>query len=201
MRLSIVLDLMGLQAFKQGQITNNWQNQGPDYWLREIKDKKLFLWSSVSTILTLRDAVCCTEPQRINDRFSLILTPNPLIYFHAHSDAEMFPLCLIPYSILLPLYIVIVQYWVAVKWSRFRTANAHPMTLSKVSLDPWESACLLDTRERELFSAAWEQCFKSLWYRFTLQRIQFFTFFAVCWQQPNRLKLTRTTKTQNIYWQ
>lgn len=36
-RISSVLDQMGLQAVKQRQITDNWQRQGPDYWLRTIK--------------------------------------------------------------------------------------------------------------------------------------------------------------------
>lgn len=43
MRLCAALDLMGLQAVRQGQITNNWLKQGPDYWLRKIEDKQLFL--------------------------------------------------------------------------------------------------------------------------------------------------------------
>lgn len=34
---------MGLQAVRQGQITNNWLKQGHDYWLRKIEDKQLFL--------------------------------------------------------------------------------------------------------------------------------------------------------------
>lgn len=43
MRRRAALDLMGLQAVRQGQITNNWLKQGPDYWLRKIEDKQLFL--------------------------------------------------------------------------------------------------------------------------------------------------------------
>lgn len=37
LRLSSMLDQMRLQAVKQRQITDNWQKQGPDHWLRTIK--------------------------------------------------------------------------------------------------------------------------------------------------------------------
>lgn len=53
----------GLTSCQRG--TNNWQKQGPDYWLKEIKDKQLFLWLWLSATLTLQEAVHCAVPQRI----------------------------------------------------------------------------------------------------------------------------------------
>lgn len=56
MRLSVVLDLRGLRAAKQGQITNHWEKpKHCSYWFKQIKGKQLSAWSFHSSAFTSLD--------------------------------------------------------------------------------------------------------------------------------------------------
>lgn len=144
MRLSTVLDLMGLQAVRQGQITNNWLNQGPDYWLRKIEDKQLFLCLCLSSLPRHPhpQAYCVdyTVPLMINGRFCR----PPLLQQCLPSSSVCFVAspCFKRYTYFPPWLVADLEQ-----------PSSHPLTLEKVSPDLWASACLPDRRESRLRSA------------------------------------------------
>lgn len=128
-RLSTVLAQMGLQAVKQGQITDNWQKQGPDYWLRAIKafscDRASPLASAASPQRTVGDSApllrCCRNIS------NSCLVSSQLLLFLSFSFFKL---------------------------GGGTLTNTQPkaLTLNKVNVDL--SVCILDGMELKIFSAA-----------------------------------------------
>lgn len=123
MRLCAALDLMGLQAVRQGQITNNWLKQGPDYWLRKIEDKQLFpCLPRRSNPPGLRH----TAETLLYRWWSMGATSGPLL------QELLPPRCLCSFTAFQKMYLIFFYYFFSVcPPALLSRRDSHPLTLTK----------------------------------------------------------------------
>lgn len=122
MRLCTALDLMGLQAVRQGQITNNWLKRGPDYWLRKIEDKQLFPCLPRRPPPGLRH----TAESLLYLWWSMGKTPGPLL----QDLLSSFCLCSVTAFHQIHWIFLFSSFWCA-RQQFLSKRDSHPLTLTK----------------------------------------------------------------------
>lgn len=124
MRLCAALDLIGLQAVRQGQMTNNWLKHGPPIidW-GKIKDKQLFLrLPRHHSTPGLRQ----TAETLLYLWWSMGETPGPLL-----EDLLSF-LCLCSITAFQRRHwIFLFFFWVSARQQFLSKRDSHPLTLTK----------------------------------------------------------------------